>query len=49
MSLSHAKGLPPNQHRVLADGTPGRLAAPGPSMHRMLFMHCRNQQNDPPS
>lgn len=28
MSLSHAKGLPLNQHRVLADGTPGRLAAP---------------------
>jgi hypothetical protein len=28
MSLSHAKGLPSNQHRVLADGTPGRLAAP---------------------
>jgi hypothetical protein len=22
MSLSHAKGLPSNQHRVLADGTP---------------------------
>ena len=23
MSLSHAKGLPPDQHRVLADGTTG--------------------------